>query len=452
MIKFQFGFLLIVALVFTVGCSNDSSDLGGSVFPSSDDFKVEKVTLKPSYFSQFHPKYIRTDNQDDLAFGGFYHDEFGSVVADFATQFKFDTLYFSDDDADQLDSIKLHILTSHIFGDSFAINELKVFSLKTPLENGSSYNSDIKESDLYDVSDQIGFKSYRAGVYSEEDSKMYYDSTTGDSLELFELIVPIDVEFGKQIIGDYDKYGPDIDRTERIEAFQNVFKGVYVKSTFGNKAQSTVVLEPPSDAQLYTAMELFFSTKDSGVVFTQNFYVNNECAHLGLFHYDFPAASSESYFDTASVNVSPEFVRMRGLGALNMRMQLPDLRNLQEFDWMKTDSDFIVNSAIITLKIAKEKFDLEELAVPAYIGARADNDSVFVELIETTDNYIGGAYNSTTQEYTLNVTKYVQEILKNNKSDRNDLIISDIDEVVAPYYSIFYGKDSVDIEIIYTRY
>lgn len=454
MIKFQFGFLLIVALVFAFGCSDEDSKLGNSIFPSGDNMIVNKVTLKPSYFSQYHPDSIRSNDkntQGSFMLGGLYNEDFGTIKAAYATQLRFDSIKFDNNSSWVLDSISLHIIQNDIFGDSFAINEMKVFELKKDIDKSSHY-SNVDETEYYDESDLIGSRIFRAGVRSDYETVVYITST--DSVLKF-INIPLDIEFGKRIVNNVDSYRKSVD------SFQDIFKGIFIKPTVGNKALSLMQIAVANTDSTMTGLALYFThnTSDGAEKVVQTFYMNNECGQFAVLEHDFP----NGLFETSKENISPDIVRLRGAGALDLRVKLPNLVEMDEFKELRGDSNFIVNKAMLTLKVAKELVDLERFVPPTRIGAKLDNNGVLIDWSDntpnnsTTNSYFGGNYNSTTYEYTFNITRYVQTILRSKDEEtrvknQKDLIFSNYYNLISPNFAMFYGKDSVDIEITYTKY
>lgn len=444
MVKLRLGLLFFVTLFLAIGCSDDASDFGSGTIPTGDYMQVGVKSIKPTFFSQYHPDSIQTDDLSSLMLGGLWHEQFGMFRADIATQIRFDSIEFTNDGTWEVDSVTLIILQNDIYGDSAALNELKVFELNTDIDNYTSYYSNANESEYYDESDILGTLRYEPREI-EDATKVYYSS--GDSAWQYRIVVPIAKEYGQRLYDGFATYGND------VELFQEMFKGLYIKSTFGNKTLSLVNISTDDDEDYYTAVALHLNHKvslDSIVEYTQYFYVNDECGRFSIFHHDFKEVDVET---NENSTVSPDIVKLRGGGALSMRMEFPNLNDSLD-TWFDNDTNFIINKAEMTIKLAADAYDYRRFVPVSTLETKIDTVGGFVDWYDniSSESYFGGTYDSNDKEYTFNITYFIQSLINNSDYNKRSMVFYNAENAFSPWMTMFYGKDSVDIDIYYTRY
>lgn len=456
MVKIRFVLLFIASLFMVIGCNDDTSELGAGVTPSDDNMEVGVLSIKPELFTQYHPDSIRTDDLSSFMLGGLYHEDFGLFRADIVTQIRFDSIEFSNNEEWEVDSVELIILQNDIYGDTAAINELKVYELNKSIDNYTTYYSNADEYDYYSETDYLGNLRYEPRDVDNA-TQVYYSSN--DSAWQYRIVVPLDKRYGQRLFDGFSSYGND------VEEFQKLFKGLYVKSTFGNKSLNLVNISTKDDEDYLTAVALHLThsysyikkkasgieeNRDTVVNVIQYYYVNDECGRFSIFHHDFDGIDVD---EKISSNSSPEIVKSRGGGALTMRLRLPELRESSSFDWVKTDKNFIINKAIMTVKLATDQYDNNRFTPPITLKASTDTVGSFLWYDNyKTESYFGGTYDKDTEQYQFNITYFVQTLLSDPDFENRDLFFFNSENAIAPWVSMFYGKDSVDIDIYYTKY
>lgn len=121
--------------------------------------------------------------------------------------------------------INIYLNYSSYFGDSLTACRLSVFELNQNLSKENAYYTDINPESFYDNSGLLGTKAYTAIDLSNPDynTSSYYP---GVGLALNKSVTE---DLGKRIFEASNQYGSDF-----YKHFQDIFKGIYVKSDYGD--------------------------------------------------------------------------------------------------------------------------------------------------------------------------------------------------------------------------
>ena len=121
---------------------------------------------------------------------------------------------------------------------------------------------------------------------------------------------------------------------------------------------------------------------------------------------------------------------------------------------VENDTNFIVNKAVLSIKLATSEYDYKRMVPPATLEAQLDTIGNFAYWYDNinSDGYFGGEFNDDDNSYEFNITTLVQSILSDPDYEPRDLIFYNSENAFSPWMSMFYGKDSVDIDIYYTKY
>ncbi|MDO5395284.1 MAG: DUF4270 domain-containing protein [Bacteroidales bacterium] len=215
------GVVTAMALSPLAGCDDDST-LGGSLVENELEIVVNDTSFTLTGHSvAADPILSRTTTQ---LLGNIKASEYGTLSSDFVTQFmpaiSIDTAGIA---ASDIDSLKLfmQMATGAFTGDSIVPMGLSVYrlnkELKTPI-----YNT-FDPAGKYDPT-PIGSTFYNFTTYGEPDSikKLNYRTIS----------VKLPVELGRELYSAYRRKPSDFASPTAFA--DNVFKGIYVRTTFGS--------------------------------------------------------------------------------------------------------------------------------------------------------------------------------------------------------------------------
>lgn len=263
--KAKYALIALLAITF-FGCDDNTGNLGFNMFPDSDkningQLKTYPVTTESVPAGRIYAK-------TNIGYVGKFTDEtFGTYQAGFLstlncpTGLTFPGVYNgtaldsnnkvtntmvgaereSDDDiiiirdgkdvVGNIHTVELYLWYDTYFGDSLTACRLSVYKLKEPLEtakNEEYYYTDIDPTQFYKEDDLLGTKAYTA-----------VDLSVKDSIRNLSTYVPsVHLAFEKNIANEV---GGEILKAFRNSSgkfgnqdFINAFKGIYVKSDYGD--------------------------------------------------------------------------------------------------------------------------------------------------------------------------------------------------------------------------
>lgn len=458
--KFRNLLVLLFAALLVAACNDDENIVGGSIRPSKDDIHVSYDASVPISAYSFKSNAFRTDlgikGYDYYMLGGFSDDidETAGIRGHIALQFwssSLDHIKPNSDSVIVVDTVKLILLYDRFYGDSLSVNKLEVYELNTQLSSSEEYYSNENSLDYYSESDLIG----------ELNNFSTIDESVPDSIRWAEgyvhaLEIPLKREIGERIFANLDDIRNDVD------AFRDLFNGVYIKSVLGSK---TIFYISPildyGDEVLFSTLNVVYHYESTGLVSvvdsfrTENFIINNECAGFNVIN----STPGTYNYDTTIV---PERLYVHGLGVSNARIKLPSLYNYSAFLPIAGEDSarVAINNAKIVFKIDTAFQSVSNVIPPTQLYLRRDTNGGYTY---TNDEFIalstssGQTFGGLTSDYTyeFNITEYVQELINNKTEIPNDLVLSVVNNRNNPSLTFLKGlshTDNLKLEIVYTRY
>ena len=286
--KAKYALIALLAITF-FGCDDNTAGLGLGMFPGSDQNINGKLTTFDVTTESVHAGKIYA--MSNIGYVGKFTDEtFGTYQAGFLAELncpkgttfpgifnydkntafdnknkptqtmvgeggnakdKEDITFVRDENnkiIGNIHTIELYLWYDSYFGDSLTASRLSVYELgdaEKELNENNAYYTDINPEEFYTPQNLLGTKAYTA-----------VDLSVKDSIRNLSTYVPsVHVSFkddaairiGKEIIQHAYKAGTNFDN----KAFREAFKGIYVKSDYGdgtilyiNQIQMNVVYKP----------------------------------------------------------------------------------------------------------------------------------------------------------------------------------------------------------------
>jgi hypothetical protein len=216
------------ALLF-LGCDESSNQLGSNIQPTNQyiGFQMDSLSVKARTVSLDDSIYALSTS---ALLGEYRDDVFGSIFADYLTEFYFDPnqSFYGEEYGITIDSVGLLLAVSSFIGDKYAPMGISVYGITSPLEDNLYTNID---PDKYCDRSQLLSQS----LLNIED----YSSSSIITL-LF------DKSFGQRFYDLYKSGEFSVDsREEMQQRFRNFLPGFYVTSTLGSaglmNVSSTVI-------------------------------------------------------------------------------------------------------------------------------------------------------------------------------------------------------------------
>lgn len=236
--KFQLFVLSIISILTFTKCDDDTAMIGGSIVPGNDTISYSSMRVYAKSKSIMANDSILA-NTSKVYLGRFTDPETNTVfTSDFISQFNCVEDYGFPENGvigDSAQSIELKLFFNNYFGDSLNTMTCEVYELDNTLQEGVPYYTNIDPTEFYDSNKKpIATKTYCA-----------IDNTVADSIKLDDSYTPnitikLPNELGKRFIDKFyekDENGNSVGKinfSNSEEFINNVFKGVYVKTTQGD--------------------------------------------------------------------------------------------------------------------------------------------------------------------------------------------------------------------------
>lgn len=267
--KAKYALITLLAIAFW-GCDDNTAGLGLGMFPGSDQNISGRLTtfdvttnsvptgqiyaktnigyvgkFTDDYFGTYQAGFLASIHcPEKLTFPGVYKN---NALNDKGEPYNYMVIEPGDDiqliyDNDKnepigepignIHTVELYLWYSSFFGDSLTACRLSVYELNKKLElKDKPYYTDIDPNNYYDKADLLGSKVYSA-----------VDLSVKDSIRKLDTYVPyVHLNFDKNISykvgGDILRASRQADKTGAIfdyDKFSDIFKGIYVKSDYGD--------------------------------------------------------------------------------------------------------------------------------------------------------------------------------------------------------------------------
>ena len=256
--KVRYLGILLLALLAFCGCDDNTGTLGMDMLPDSDGITARTKTYPVTTGSYRAEKvYARSSTGYIGRFSDPSKEGFGSYEASFLTElnctedFTFPAVYQESADGksgkgtmagDTVAAIQLVVYYSTWFGDSLNACRMSAYELnknwldvrKKPAEYRYT-NIDAKK--YYDeTTGLLGRKAYTAYDTSVPDSVRNGTDANGNSLYYPNIVFPLDKKRGNEILAANRAYqeGKNESFKDADTFIENIFKGVYLKTDYGN--------------------------------------------------------------------------------------------------------------------------------------------------------------------------------------------------------------------------
>lgn len=227
----------IITLIVFAACDDNTDTIGSSVIPESDTISIITKTFEATTKSVVAKDSILA-NTNRVYLGRYTDPESNTITtSDFVAQFNCVENYGfpSNVAGDSVVKIELKLFYSSFYGDSLNTMQCEVYELDNTLLEGVPYYTNINPEEFYDTAKEpLAKQTYCAVDITIPDSVKLNDDYTPS------VTIPLPKNLGNRFIKKYlevDEKGDSIGKlnfANSEEFINNVFKGVYVKSTQGD--------------------------------------------------------------------------------------------------------------------------------------------------------------------------------------------------------------------------
>ena len=295
--------ILALLLAGMWSCKDDVMNAGASALQPEDDIRVKSDTFSVSSMLEASSAISVTPVSFLL---GECDTHFGTIKADILTQFAcpigFEYPYA---ETAEVDSVCLYLYYNNWHGDGLAPMGITVYEMdKATLDYNSRYPSDTAVSTFCSLSDSTKVtKNSRVVVAEEHTDSAFVSSATSSGYYIPCIRIKLSDDFARRFFAKQD--------FSSQEAFNELFKGLYITTDFGG---STVLYITQMSMSVYYHFSYSRqNAPDTVVSDVKSFYANSEVRQLNKFNYPDREQILTQYRQNKDINyvVSPANIYTR---------------------------------------------------------------------------------------------------------------------------------------------
>ncbi len=463
--------ILYVGIVglLAIGCS-DNSSVGVGVLPDVDKVSVAYDASMGITAENYFPNGVNVTEKGSFLVGGSWNETFGEVKGNYCTSFKYlGAANFATGQTPVADSAEFYLMVDAkaFTGDSTSLCEFEVYQLKKFLVKGEKYMSNFAGSDYYDSTEVIGRTACRyinADMFHKE-SKPYAttspytskDTTVYLTYDFKAIKVTLSKEYAEKLLSAVQ--ASEGNRND----FAGLIPGIYLKTVFGNKLFFNALQVGYSYAEGYlgnasyaylrpSGVKVYYHYKDVPSTKSESFNIiaNEEVVSFGSYFYNRKFSSIEA------LNTDRTKLYLRGLGMVYARINLPDLRTMQQLKCEKGEN-IAINNAKIFVPFDKKVNNVVDYnsisSLSMYL--ETENGLALIPESTSTSKTIGVKYNSTLGGFEFSIDYYVQGILNSTSAKQYPIVLMPSSDILNNQFAIINGPDAekaMKFSIIYSKY
>lgn len=401
--KTKTRYVAILTLIFgliLIGCNKESDIIGLNIQPPSDLLNAHFFDSTNIVTYSVLDDSLRTDKLSQNVIGFLNNTEIGNTQAGVAFHLFPSSRNVKFGENASLDSAFLIIAIRAFMGDTLAPVNFGLYEIIDPIFADSNYypNSSVNylKNNLISGSSNFTIKP------------------TTVTIENNVAITPhIKIPLNKSWVENKIMAKSNQPELYDNESFVQYLKGLYLiaqSATKGGYVTSVDLKASMSGLVLHYKND----EKDS---LTYTFVVGDKAARFSTFnHFDFTHASSHFKQQVLmnDTNLGSEKVYLKALAGTNVRIHFPNIRETFK------NQRVIINKAELVLSpydnVSGNYFVPSKITLSK---VKSDGGYQFLpdDAIFEGEQYFGGEFNTTNQEYRFRITKYIQNLIQNNEPD-----------------------------------
>lgn len=381
------AFFLSIAVALSF-CTRPEQDLGLDLQPEGDLLNVNQTdTLTLIAYTEVEDS-LRSDELSQSLLGNTIDPETGPILASFYSELRLSAPDIDFGSNAVADSAVLCLRYAENLWGPRTPQQFQVFEVNEVLSQEEDYYTtqdfEVLPQDLVDPSNAL--------QAIEPDTKWFID---GDSLDP-QLRIPLQLDFAERLV----TAGSEVYLTNT--SWLDYFKGIYVRSISPNGSVISLdLIDPQSRLRLYYH-------NDTDTTFF-DFNINSLCARSNRYRHSFEGPLAA--LNTGALADGNQVAFVQGGSRVKTRIEIPYI------DILNQEERRVINKAELFLPLAD------------FPDSRYPNQSLLFVLTETEDGSavglpgqlsttidIGGNYESASNRYRFNVTRWLQDYLNGNQA------------------------------------
>ncbi len=194
--------------------------------------------------------------------------------------------------------------------------------------------------------------------------------------------------------------------------FATVVKGIYItvdESQFDLNESGIVYFD--TFTQL-SRLSMYYRNTATDTILQYDFVIRNNSGKFGRFEQDYINAEAPLRAQVLEgiKDAGQRDLYIQAMGSTKIRVELPHIEKLRE------EPGILINLAVLTVPVRAETIDIYRPPVNFLIFGVRDDESLFL-LPDQLDGgeFVGGFYDTANQRYRFTVTRYLQQVISNNR-------------------------------------
>ncbi|MFA6126665.1 MAG: DUF4270 domain-containing protein [Bacteroidales bacterium] len=366
-------------------CTN-SDEIGLNLTPPGDRFHyvVDSTTVLTA--STLRQDSVTTEKRTSSLLGCMNDPIFGRSTAHLLTQLRLSSNEVDFGVNPTIDSALLILKYQGYYGDTTAMQSMRIYELTKDLYFDSTYYSNLKMDGFYNPAVTVGDLSY-------------YPTPDKDSLQ-----IRLTDDFGNKLIRT------DTANLSNPTTWLAFFKGLYFESQPVQQGGSIVYFDFTGGKSRL----LLYYHNDVNDSLKYEVLINSSASWVNLFTHDYSSAPISSQIND-SIDIHPE-VYLQSMAGLRSFVKLQIPQAILD----KVSDGITINKAelILTLPADPTETVFHKPTTIRVFKAGANGKNEFLDDLLLGEAYYGGTFNNKTSTYRFNIGRHIQNILHPDPAQR----------------------------------
>lgn len=384
----------LLGIFVWVACNKKPEQIGADLQPDQDRVQLHHTDTIALNAYSLREDSVRTDEPARALLGSISDPVFGNVSAGFYTQLRLSNLAPDFGSNPQLDSLVLELRYAGFYGDTNTVQTLRIHKLNEQLYLDSVYYSTtalaFESADL--AGTQFTPRPTQAFIFGED------TLSSRIRLRLNENATSL----GNEILN------ASADVLEDNESFVAFFNGLYIAVDPVSSGGAISYIDMPSVA---SQLSIYYRNDERDSL-RFDLFITENAPRFNRFSHDYTQAEHELREQVlqGDTSLGAEKLYLQAMGGIRTFVRFPALHAFSQ----NIGRNIVVNEAKLIFTGFEQEPALSpppQLALVRAMDAKG-NYSIMADQLEG-ENYFDGRYKASLNEYHFRITRYVQEIIKN---------------------------------------
>jgi hypothetical protein len=432
---------LLILIFFVISCKKDPYQVGINLLPPSDTLNLKSTDTASIVAYSVIQDTVRTDEATESILGSLMDPIFGSTTAGFYMQYQLSAEAPDFGTNPGLDSVVLSIPYGEIYGDSTALQNLKVYEISQNFYYDTVYYSNHTLSNYGLLLANYSFVPRR------------YDSLTIGGVKAAPHI-RVNLSKYSNYFGNKILFAP-ASALSTDANFILFMKGLYIESSRAAYGGALLSFDPT--AALSEILIYYHNSSGDSLKFVLSGLSTS--ARFNYFdHNNYADASPELKQQVLQhdTTLGKRNLFIQGLGGLRVKLHFPFLKSFGK------SGKIAINSAVLTIKNSQTDTTLAPPVTLTLVTVDSAGTIAFLPDASEGSGYAGGAYHGDTRTYSFRIARFMQQVL-DGKIKNNDLYLMANDPSAATLVTnrvVLTGSkpqlpvlstDKINLKVIYTK-